>query len=139
MSFYGGQLKKPTCYSFINFLCSQLYLIHLIWPSSSFRLNQVFTILKVEMLFFPKLTCPCPDFSRMRVNSASRQVGPSQRGPVISYIAYYMYFPRYFHKGYQYEVCFIYKNVQQKFKGIMFGSIYISGLSILFHSMGLTS
>ena len=42
-------------------------------------------------------------------------------------------------KGYQYEVCFIYKNVQQKFEGIMFGSIYIDGLSILFHSTGLTS
>ena len=39
---------------------------------------------------------------RMRVNSASSQVGlgqvgPGQLGPVISYIAYY--FPRYFHKG----------------------------------------
>ena len=62
---------------------------------------------------------------------------PGQLGPVISYIAYY--FPRYFHKGYQYEVCFIYINVQQKFEGIMFGSIYIAGLSILFHSAGLTS
>ena len=78
----------------------------------------------------------------MRVKSASSQVGlsqvgPGQLGPVISYIAYY--FPRYFHKGYQYEVCFIYKSVQQKFEGIMFGSIYIAGLSILFHLTGLTS
>ena len=78
----------------------------------------------------------------MRVNSASSQVGlsrvgPSQLGPVISYNAYY--FTRYFHKGYQYEVCFINKNVQQKFEGTMFGSIYIAGLSILFHSTGLTS
>ena len=42
----------------------------------------------------------------MRVNSALSQVGlsqvgPGQLGPVISYIA------NYFHKGYQYEVCFI--------------------------------
>ena len=78
----------------------------------------------------------------MRIKSASSQVGlsqvgPGQLGPVISYIAYY--FPRYFDKGYQFEVCFIYKNFQQKFKGIMCGSIYIAGLSILFHSMGLTS
>ena len=78
----------------------------------------------------------------MRVNLASSQVGlsqvgPGHLGPVISYIAYY--FPRYFHKGYQYEVCFIYKNVQQKFEGIMFGSIYIAGVSILFHSTDLTS
>ena len=67
----------------------------------------------------------------MRVNSASSQVGlsqvgPGQLGPVISYIAYY--FPRYFHEGYQYEVYFIYINVQQKFEGIMFGSIFIAGL-----------
>ena len=35
--------------------------------------------------------------------------------------------------------CVFYKkNVQQKFEGIMFGSIYIAGLSILFHSTGLT-
>ena len=34
----------------------------------------------------------------MRVNSASSQIGP-----VLSYIA------NYFHKGYHYEVCFIYK------------------------------
>ena len=73
----------------------------------------------------------------MGVNSASSQVGlsqvgPGQLGPVISYIAYYL--PRYFHKGYQYEVYFKYKNAQQKFEGIMFGSIEIVGLSILFHS-----
>ena len=74
---------------------------------------------------------------RMRVNSASSQVSRSQLSPVISYIAYY--FTRYFHKGYQYEVCFIYINVQQKFEGIMFGSIYINDLSILFHSTGLAS
>ena len=75
----------------------------------------------------------------MRVNSALSQVGlsqvgPSQLGPVITYIAYY------FHKGYQYEVCFIYKNVQQKFKGITECLVLsIVGLSILFHSTGLTS
>ena len=81
----------------------------------------------------------------MRVNSASSQVGlsqvgPGQLGPVISYILPTIFpaiFIRtgipYFHQGYQYEVCFIYKNVQQKFEGIMFGSIYIAGLSILFH------
>ena len=40
--------------------------------------------------------------------------------------------------GPQYGVCFVYKNVQQKFEGIMFGTIYIAGLSILFHSTGLT-
>ena len=78
----------------------------------------------------------------MRVKSASSQVGlsqvgPGQLGPVISHVAYY--FLSYFHKGYQYEVCFLYKNVQQKFEGIMFGSIYVAGLSILFHSTGLTS
>ena len=39
----------------------------------------------------------------------------------------------------QFAVCFIYKNNLQKFEGIMFGSIYIAGLSILFHSTGLTS
>ena len=77
----------------------------------------------------------------MRVNSASSQVGlgqvgPGQLGPVISYIAYY--FPPIFIRD-KYEVCFIYKNVQQKFEGIMLGSIYISGLSILFHSTGPTS
>ena len=33
---------------------------------------------------------------------------------------------------------FLYKNVQQKFERIMFGSIYYAGLSILFHSSGLT-
>ena len=36
-------------------------------------------------------------------------------------------------------MCFIYKNVQQKFEGIMFGSIYLAGLAILFHSKGLAS
>ena len=81
-------------------------------------------------------TLPLP-LPPMRVNSASSQVGLSQVGPVISYIAYYS--PRYFHKRYQYEVFFIYKNVQQKFEGIMFVFFYIAGLSILFHSTGLTS
>ena len=73
----------------------------------------------------------------MRVKSALgqvglSQVGPGQLGPVISVWSYIAY---YFHKGCQYEVCLIYKNVQQKFEGIMFGSIYrpIVGLSILFH------
>ena len=60
---------------------------------------------------------------RMRVNSASSQVGlsqlgPGQLGPVMCF--------------------FLYKNVQQKFERIMFGSIYYAGLSILFHSTGLT-
>ena len=36
--------------------------------------------------------------------------------------------------------CVLYiKNVQQKFEGLMFGPIYIVGLSILFHSTGPTS
>ena len=61
-------------------------------------------------------------YEGMRVKSASSQVGlsqvgPGQLGPVISYIA--SYFPRYFHKGNQYEVCFISKIVQQKFEGLM--------------------
>ena len=65
---------------------------------------------------------------------------PSRPGSTRpGYILYCLLFSPYFHKGYQYEVCFIYKNVQQKFEGIMFGSIYIAGLSILFHSTGLAS
>ena len=81
-------------------------------------------------------------FTRMRVNSALcqvglSQVGPGQLGPVIYGPGSVL--PTFFHKGCQFEVCFIYKNVQQKFVGIMIGSIYIVGLSILFHSTGPTS
>ena len=35
--------------------------------------------------------------------------------------------------------CVLYINVQQKFEGIMIGSIYIAGLSNLFQSTGTTS
>ena len=58
------------------------------------------------------------------------QVGPGQLGPVIlawSYIAYYFHFKN---ASTILFMCFI-KNVQQKFEGIMFGRIYILGLSIL--------
>ena len=79
----------------------------------------------------------CPIFIsiRMRVNSALCQVGL-----VIS--AWWTYIAHYFHKGCQYEVCFIFLKclvVQQKLEGVMFGSIYIVGLSILFYSTGPNS
>ena len=78
----------------------------------------------------------------MRVNSALgqvglSQVGPGQLGPLIDRPGPIL--STFFHKGCQYGVCFIHKNVKQKFEGIMIGSIYIAGLSILFHSTGLTS
>ena len=66
----------------------------------------------------------------MRVKSVLGQVGMSSRPgstrPGYIGLAYY------FHKECQYEVCYIYKNVQQKVERIMFGAIYIVGLSILF-------
>ena len=51
----------------------------------------------------------------MRVNSALGQVGLSQVGPGqlgLENISALSYLPTFFHKGCQYEVCFIYKNVQ---------------------------
>ena len=73
-------------------------------------------------IFVPWIYCTHAGIQR---GETPLDTNAGQLGPVISDIAYY--FPRYFHKGYQYEVCFKYKNVQQKFEGIMFGSIYIAG------------
>ena len=54
-------------------------------------------------------------------------------------ISAWSYFAYFIHKGCQYEVCFIQKYVQKKFEGIMIGSIYIVGPSILSHSTGPTA
>ena len=73
----------------------------------------------------------------MRVNSALGQVGTGQLSLVI-------YQPGpicllFFTRDASMRCVLYIKNVQQKFDGIMFGSIYIDGLSILFHSTGPTS
>ena len=82
------------------------------------------------MTFFLAGKCECGS-TRPRVKSA--RVNSARLYPILPTI-----FPAIFIRD-KYEVCFIYKNVQQKFEGIMLGSIYIAGLSILFHSTGPTS
>ena len=87
------------------------------------------------MTFFLAGKCECGS-TRPRVKSAwvkSARVNSARLYPILPTI-----FTAIFIRD-KYEVCFIYKNVQQKFEGIMLGSIYIAGLSILFHSTGPTS
>ena len=71
----------------------------------------------------------------MRVNLALgqvglSQVGPGQRGPVIYQPCPIL--PTFFIRDASMRCVLYIKNVQQKFEGIMFSSIYIIGLSILF-------
>ena len=62
MSFYGGQLKQQTCYSFTLPIS---YMFLKCW-SSSFRLHQVFQILMVQMFFFPNSKGPWPRLQKGR-------------------------------------------------------------------------
>ena len=77
---------------------------------------------------------------RMRVNSALGQVGLSQVGPVIyrPRDICLVLFDNFFIRDASMRCILYIKNVQQKFDGIMIGSIYIVGLSTLFHSTGPT-
>ena len=55
------------------------------------------------------------------------------------YIRLVLLLPSIFIRGARMRCVLYIKNVQQKFEGLMFGPIYIVGLSILFHLTGLTS
>ena len=71
----------------------------------------------------------------MRVNSTLGQVGLSQVGPRVIYQPG-LTMPTFFTRDASMSCVLYIKSVQQKFEGIMFGSIYIVDLSILFQSTG---
>ena len=98
------------------------------------------TLDKCIVLWIGALTgCPlCRESPRMRVNSALgqvglSQVGPGQLGPV--YISALFYLPTFFIRD-AIMRCVLYIKCSAKVEGIMIGSIYIVGLSILFHLKG---
>ena len=61
MSFYDGKLKQQICYSFSLLISSMLFN----WQSSYFRLQQIFPILMIQMLFPQIQQAPGPDFRKV--------------------------------------------------------------------------
>ena len=62
MSFYEGQLKQQMLYT-ANILSA--YKSVLKWQSSSFRLQQIFPILMIKILFSQIQKAPGPDFRKV--------------------------------------------------------------------------